>query len=118
MKESRKSQHKGIEKREFFAPVEFRDDGTNELALIACPIKAGQRYDVRDSIGIFGETVTKEAVADLVARANAGTLDTYVYIGHNSSTVPLAASRSKTLRFSQDPMTGDLIANLTLDARS
>lgn len=117
MKESRKSKHKGIEKREFFAPVEFRDDGTNELALIACPIRADKGYGVTDSYGRFTETVSRAAVADLVARANAGTLDTYVYVGHNSSTVPLAATRSKTLRFSQDPTTGDLIANLTLDAR-
>jgi len=116
----RKAGQKGIQRREFVGRVdrEIRDDNqSNEIGMTARPIIAGIRYEVPDKWGRFGETVHRDAVTDLCERAAAGTLDTYVFIGHNTQTYPLAATRSKTLGFRQDPITGDLVADIKVDVR-
>ncbi len=120
--ERRRKRSGDRETRTFELPqgsLELRDNGPDaDVVITGSPIRADVGYTVKDAAGLFTEVVTRRAVADIVRRADAGELNTCMYVGHNTSTVPLAATRSKTLRFRQDPKSGDLIFNASIDPRS
>jgi hypothetical protein len=97
------------ESRSFDSTFEFRDDDADTITFTGIASSVDAPYTVRDSFGEYTETMAPGAFKKTLKEKD----DVRLLINHDG--IPLARTKSKTLRLSADP---HLSAEATLDPAS
>ena len=97
------------EVRSVESTLEFRQDGDDTVTFRGVASLVDTPYTVRDAFGEYQETISRGAWKKTLKEKD----DVRLLLNHDG--IPLARTKSKTLRLSADP---DLAAEAPLDARS